>query len=131
MEILSFLKEVSSVFEKCQFLVSFSFIKKKTFYAKSISFWANWISKYSDKIMSCKLWGKGTSVSVNINFCKNVNFLRKKLKFWEKVTFSLSCTTMLISRKMWFLVWRFIYINKVSNSDKILQFLRYVNLYMY
>ena len=28
MEILSFLKEVSSVFEKCQFLVAFSFSKK-------------------------------------------------------------------------------------------------------
>ena len=42
MEILSFLKEVSFVFEKCQFLVAlFSFSKKITFYAESISFWAN------------------------------------------------------------------------------------------
>ena len=31
--------------------------------------------------MSCKLWGKVTSVSVNINFCKNGNFVRKELKF--------------------------------------------------
>ena len=68
MEILSFLKEVSSVFEKWQFLVAFSFLKNNIL-CKSVSFLANeWISKYSDKIMSCKLWGKVTSVSVNINF---------------------------------------------------------------
>ena len=35
---------------------------------KASVFWANeWISKYSDKIM-CKLWGKVTSVSNNVNF---------------------------------------------------------------
>ena len=57
------------------------FYYKITFYAKSLSFWANeWISKYSDKIMSCKLWGKVTSVSVNIYFGeKNVNFEGKKI----------------------------------------------------
>ena len=103
---------------------------KITFYAKSVSFWANeWISKYSDKIMSCKLWGKVTSVSVNINFwCKNVNFVRKELKFGRNVEFFIKCglllkviiflQNVLIFRKKWLLVWRFIYINKVSNSDK-------------
>ena len=45
--------------------------------------------------MSCKLWGKVTSVSVNINFGeKNVNFEQKKKninKFSrEMLTFSLS-----------------------------------------
>ena len=43
-------KKVSFVFEKCQFLVAlFSFGKKMSIYAKSVSFWANeWIN-YSDR----------------------------------------------------------------------------------
>ena len=42
--------------------------------------------------MSCKLWGKVTSVSVNVNFGgKYVNFVPKKYKFLgEMLTFSLS-----------------------------------------
>ena len=53
------------------------FLVKIIFYAKSVSFWANeWIFKYSDKIM-CKLRGKVTSVSVDINFGANVNFVHK------------------------------------------------------
>ena len=56
-----------------------------SFYAKSVSFWPNeWIFKYSDKIMLCKLWSKVTRVFLNINFCaktliwgeKNWNFVR-------------------------------------------------------
>ena len=46
---------------------------------KSVSFWANeWVSKFSDKIMLCKLWGKVTSVSVNINFGAKVSILCEK-----------------------------------------------------
>ena len=58
-------------------------------YAKSVSFWPNeWIFKYSDKIMSCKLWSKVTSVFLNIQFlCKNVNFGKKKLNFVRNVDF--------------------------------------------
>ena len=73
-------------------------------------------------------------------WCKNVNVLRKKLKFWEKCWLFIMCVlllkviiflhNMLIFRKMWLLVWRFIYINKVSNSEKNIQFVRYVNLYV-
>ena len=37
-----------------------------------------WISKYSDKIMSCKLWDKVTSVSVDINFGEKMSILSKK-----------------------------------------------------
>ena len=90
--------------------------------------------------MSRKLWGKVTNVSVNINFGERMSiFYEKNWNFGRNVDFFIKCAlllkviiflqNMLISRKMWFLVWRFIYINKVSNSDKILQFLRYVNLY--
>ena len=67
-----------------------------SFYARSVSFWVNeWIFKYSDKIMSCKLWSKVTSVFLNINFlCKNVNFGKKKLNFVRNVDFFKQlCTT--------------------------------------
>ena len=73
-------------------------------------------------------------------WCKSVNFVRKNWNFGRNVDFFIKCVlllkviiflqNMLIFRKMWLLVWRFTYINKVSNSDKILQFLRYVDLYM-
>ena len=96
-EVLSFLREVFSVFEKCQFLVAlFPFGKKCHFYAKSVSFWPNeWIFKYSDKIMSCKLWSKVTSVFLNINFCAKMSILgKKKLNFVRNVDFFKQlCTT--------------------------------------
>ena len=143
MEILNILKEVSSVFEKCQFLVAlFSFGKKITFYAKSVSFWANdWISKFIDKIISCKLWGKVTSVlSISILVQKCYYFVRKNWNFGRNVDFFIKCAlllkviiflqNMLSFRKMWLLVWRFIYINKVSNSEKTFNFLDMFNLYM-
>ena len=57
-----------------------------SFYAKSVSFWPNeWIFKYSDKIMSCKLWSKVTSVFPTSIFCAKLSiFWEKKLKFCEK-----------------------------------------------
>ena len=119
MDIVSFLREVFSVFEKCQFLVAlFLFGKKCNFYAKSVSFWPNeWIFKYSDKIMSCKLWSKVTSVFLNINFCAKMSILgKKKLNFVRNVDFSNKCAllllkvnilleNMLIFRKLWLFVW--------------------------
>ena len=97
--------------------------------------------------MSCKLWGKVTSVSVNINFGEKMSILSKKKKkkkkknLGEMLTLSLSmpyywkwlsfCKICLFFRKMCLFVWRFIYINKVSNSDKKnFNFLGYVNLFM-
>ena len=67
----------------------FPFGKKISFYAKSVSFWVNeWIFKYSDKIMSCKLWSKVTSVFLNINFCAKMSiFWEKKLNFVRNVDF--------------------------------------------
>ena len=60
-----------------------------SFYARSVSFWPNeWIFKYSDKIMSCKLWSKVTSVFLNINFCAKMSILgKKKIEFREKYWF--------------------------------------------
>ena len=89
MDIVSFLREVFSVFEKCQFLVAlFPFGKKCHFMQKVLVFWSNeWIFKYSDKIMSCKLWSKVTSVFLNINFCAKMSILGKKIEFREKCWF--------------------------------------------
>ena len=107
-----------------------------SFYAKSVSFWPNeWIFKYSDKIMSCKLWSKVTSVFLNINFCAKMSILGKKNWIsWEMMIFSNNCAlllkvnilleNMLIFRKLWLFVWLSIYIKKLSNSDKTLIFLR-------
>ena len=86
--------------------------------------------------MSCKLWGKVTSVSFDINFSAKMSVLSKKIEILgEMLTFSLSVhyywKWLSFCRKMWLLVWRFIYINKVSNSDKKnFNFLGFVNLYM-
>ena len=95
-EILSFLKEISSVFEsvnfwwRCFLLVKNNNFGKNDnwfFYAKIVRFWANeWNSKSSDKIMSCKLWGKVKSVSEYQFWCKNVNIEI----LGEMLTFSLS-----------------------------------------
>ena len=67
-----------------------------SFYAKSVSFWPKeWIFKYSDKIMSCKLWSKVTSVFLNINFCAKMSILGKNN--WSPVRnvefLKLLCTT--------------------------------------
>ena len=86
-EILSFLKEISSVFESVNFWWRYFLLVKNNILCKNVGFWAyEWISKNSDKIMSCKLWGKIASVSVNINFgAKMLIFCKKKRKkFWEK-----------------------------------------------
>ena len=50
-----------------------------------------------------------------LTFSLSVHYYRKWLSF---------CKICLFLEKMWVFVWRFIYINKVSNSDKKLQFLR-------
>ena len=108
-----------------------------SFYAKSVSFWPNeWIFKYSDKIMPCKLWSKVTRVFLNINFCAKLSIFGKK-KNWislEMLIFSNNCAlllkanilleNMLIFRKLWLFVWLSIYIKKLSNLIKTSIFLR-------
>ena len=89
----------------------------------------------SDKIMSCKLWSKVTSVFLNINFCAKMSILGKKNWIsWEMLIFSNNCAlllkvnilleNMLIFRILWLFVWLSIYIKKLSNSDKNFNFLR-------
>ena len=93
-----------------------------SFYAKSVSFWPNeWIFQYSDKIMSCKLWSKVTSVFLNINFCAKMSILGEKNWIsWEMLIFSNNCAlllkvnilleNMLIFRKLWLFVHVLIFI---------------------
>ena len=106
MEILSFLKEVFSVFEKCQFLLAlFPFGKKCHFMQKVLVF--GQMSQF---------------------LCKNVNFGEKNWNFVRNVDFFKQlCTTTeseyLIGKhsnfqKIMTFVWLSIYIKKLSNSDK-------------
>ena len=84
-DIKFFLKKYLLFLKSVNFWWRFHLLKNNIL-CKSVSFLANdWIIKYSDKVMSCKLWGKVTSVSVNINFGARMSlFYEKKLKFWEK-----------------------------------------------
>ena len=78
MDIVSFLREVFSVFEKCQFLVAlFPFVKKCHFMQKVLVFGQR----------SAKLWSKVKCFSQHQFLCKNVNFGKKKLNFVRNVDF--------------------------------------------
>ena len=91
--------------------------------------------------MSCKLWGKITSVSVNINFGAKMSILcEKNWNLGEMLTFSLSvdyywkwlsfCKMCLFLEKSDILC-EGLYTLTVSNSDKRnFNFFGYVNLYM-
>ena len=146
LEVIIFLQNVlifktmcQNLIKKIQFVYVLIFIK--VFHLLDFFFFQN-IILFSDKIMSCKLWGKITSVSVNINFgakmlilCKKKKNFERNVDFFIKYALPLKVIIFLqnmpIFRKMWFFVCRFIYINKVSNSDKKnVNFFGYVNLYM-
>ena len=86
-ELLSFLKEVFSVFEKCHIMMAlFLFGKKYHFMQKVLDFGQR--SEFLSTVIKssrAKLWGKVTSVFLNINFCAKLSiFWEKKLKFCEK-----------------------------------------------
>ena len=85
--------------------------------------------------------GKVTSVSLNIDFMQKCQFCVEKLKFWENVDFYIKCPlllkvimflqSILIFKKMWLFVWKYIYINKLSSSGKKnFNFLGYIKLYV-
>ena len=86
--------------------------------------------RQSDKCFcQCQFWWKNMSIlcKKNINFGRNVDFFIKCALLPKVIIF---LHNMLIFRKMWVFVWRFIYINKVSNSNKNFNFLGYVNLFV-
>ena len=86
-EILSFLKEVFSVFEKCQILMALFLFGKKYHFMQKVLVFGQRSEFLSTVIKSslAKLWGKVTSVFLNINFCAKLSILGgKKLKFCEK-----------------------------------------------
>ena len=115
---------------------------KKYHFMQSVSFWVNeWIFKYSDKIMPCKLWSKVTRVFLNINFgAKTLILGKKNWNFVRNVDFLKQlCTTTeseyLIGKHSYFqkimtFVWLSIYIKKLSNSDKNFYFFL-GNVYLY
>ena len=89
MDIVIFLREVSSVFEKCQFLVAlFPFVKKYHFMQKVLVF--GQMSEFlSTVIKSCRAnfgvkWRVFFSTSIFVQKCQ---FLGKKIEFREKCWF--------------------------------------------
>ena len=79
--------------------------------------------------MSCKLWGKGTSVSVNINFGGKMSILCKKnWNFWRNVDFFIKCALLL--KVIIFLQIMLIFKTMCQNLIKKFNFLGYVNLFM-
>ena len=90
-EILSFLKEVFSVFENCQILMALFLFGKKYHFMQKVLVFGQRSEFLSTVIKSsrAKLWGKVTSVFLNINICAKLNFLGKKIEIlWEILTFS-------------------------------------------
>ena len=87
-EILSFLKEVFSVFEKCQILMALFLFGKKYHFMQKVLVFGQRSEFLSTVIKSSRanLWGTVTSVFLNINFCAKLSIFweKKKLKFCEK-----------------------------------------------
>ena len=137
-EILSFLKEVFSVFEKCQILMALFLFGEKYHCMEKLLVFGQMSEFLSTVIKSsrAKLWGKCNECFSQHQFlCKNVNFLGKKIEIlWEILTFSnnyallvsvnILLENMLIFRKFWLFVWMSIYIKKLSNLIKTSIFLR-------
>ena len=127
-DILSFLKEVFSVFEKCQILMALFLFGKKYHFMQKVLVFGQRSEFLSTVIKSsrAKLWGKCNECFSQHQFlCKNVNFWGKKIEIlWEILTFSNNCAllvsvnilleNMLIFRKFWLFVWMSIYIKKLS-----------------
>ena len=78
MEILSFLKEVFSVFEKCQILMALFLFGKKYHFMQKVLVFGQRSVFLSTVIKSslAKLWGKVTSL-MKISTCTNKYLLRK------------------------------------------------------
>ena len=125
-------EKINNLFWKCKFFGYVSFTgKSENLVETAQSFWANeWISKYSDKIMLCKLWGKVTSVSININFGRKMSILcKKKIEILgEMLTFLMKCALLL--KVIIFLQNMLIFKTMCQNLITKFNFLGYVNLFM-
>ena len=89
-EILSFLKEVFPVFEKCQILMALFLFGKKYHFMQKVLVFGQRSEFLSTVIKSnrAKLWGKVTSVFLNINFCAKLSiFGGKKWNFVRNFDF--------------------------------------------
>ena len=99
-EILNFLKEVFSVFEKCQILMALFLFGKKYHFMQKVLVFGQMSEFLSTAIKSSRanLWGKVTSVFLNINFCaklsifgeKNWNFVRN-FDFFKQLCSTTEC----------------------------------------
>ena len=99
-EILSFLKEVFSVFEKCQILMALFLFGKKYHFMQKVLVFGQRSEFLSTVIKSSRanLLGKVTSVFLNINFCaklsifgeKNWNFVRN-FDFFKQLCSTSEC----------------------------------------
>ena len=86
-EILSFLKKVFSVFEKCQILMALFLFGKKYHFMQKVLVLGQRSEFLSTVIKSsrAKLWGKSNECFSQHQFlCKTVNFLGKKIEFCGK-----------------------------------------------
>ena len=113
-EILSFLKEVFSVFEKCQILMALFLFGKKYHFMQKVLVFGQRSEFLSTVIKSsrAKLWGKVTSVFLNINFCAKLSIFGGK-KNWNFVNnfdfFKQLCST----SECEYLIWKHAYFQKI------------------
>ena len=89
MDIVSFLREVFSVFEKCQFLVALFPFGKKCHFMQKVLVFGQMSEFLSTVIKSCRAnFGvKWRVFFLNINFCAKMSILGKKIEFREKCWF--------------------------------------------
>ena len=134
-KILSFLKEVFSVFEKCQILMALFLFGKKYHFMQKVLVFGQMSEFLSTVIKSCRAnFGVKCRVFFSTSiFVQKCQFWGKKIEFRKKCWFfqtivhynlkvNILWENMLIFRKLWLFVWLSIYIKKLSNSDKNFNF---------
>ena len=134
-EILSFLKEVFSVFEICQILVALFPFGKKCHFMQKVLVFGQMSEFLSTVIKSCRAnfgvkWRVFFSTSIFVQksqfWAKIIEVLWEMLTFWNYCALLLKVNilleNMLIFRKFWLFVWMSIYIKKLSKYDKNFNF---------
>ena len=133
--ISSFLKEVFSVFEKCQILMALFPFGKKCHFMQKVLVFGQMSEFLSTVIKSCRAnfgvkWRVFFSTSIFVQKCqfwaKIIEVLWEMLTFWNYCALLLKVNilleNMLIFRKFWLFVWMSIYIKKLSKYDKNFNF---------